>query len=197
MKAACAVNDMMILLPDALYKSIDLKTTSAMIGALFCSKLADYIEGAIVNPIEKGNPDIVPCSAKNCTEEELRTYPYGVEVKVTVGGVKKGSNLSHGDSRLDYLSSIVWQAHHREGKELLGLVWDYRNEARGFSFPMITAAYFADSLEESDWGKISGTTGRNTKVTAMLASGLKKMGRGQIIVCEECEEKYQQLLKVL
>jgi hypothetical protein len=49
-------------------------------------------------------------------------------------------------------------------------------------FPVITAAFFSDALNESDWGQISGTIGRNTKVSGMLSSGKKQMRDGWIIV---------------
>jgi len=44
--------------------------------------------------------------------------------------------------------------------------------------------FYAANLETSDWGKISGTTGRNTKVTGMLKSGKVKMGTGWVLVIE-------------
>lgn len=194
LSAVADVSSMLTLLPAELYKSIDLKTTSAMIGALFCASAADHIPDAIVNPIEKGNPDIVPISAKDASEEELRTYPYGVEVKVTVGNVATGSNLSQGEERLDFLTGITWQAHHREGRELLGLVWDYMNTHESFSYPMITGAFFSCELEEDDWGAISGTTGRNTKVCGMKVSGKKKMGKGIALCHERCSTLYPKLL---
>ena len=35
--------------------------------------------------------------------------------------------------------------------------------------------FYSDQLLPSDWGEISGITGRNTKVTAMVKSGKEKM----------------------
>jgi hypothetical protein len=48
-----------------------------------------------------------------------------------------------------------------------------------------------------DWGKISGTTGRNTKVTGMGASGKLKMGKGWVAVINRPEylARYTKLLQ--
>lgn len=189
-------NSLLSDLPSTLYKSIDFKTTSAMIGAIFCDNLAS-ITNSIVNPIEKGHPDIVPRSAKDCTEAELKKYPEGLEIKCTVGNITQGVKLNAGASRIDNLTGITWQAHHREVESLLGLVWDFVNLNEGFNFPIISGAFYTTDLVENDWGKISGTTGRNTKVTGMTASGKKKMGKGWLAIVdkEEYITAYQQKLK--
>lgn len=182
-------------LPSNLYKSIDYKTTSAMIGAIFCNELA-VITKSYVNPIEKGHPDILPVDGSDCTEEELRNYPEGLEVKCTIGNIEKGANLRAGNNRLDKLTGITWQAHHREVTELLGLVWDFAGSGSSFSPPIITGAFYSTDLCADDWGKISGTTGRNTKVTGMTASGKAKMGRGWVVLLNSHSyvDKYSRLL---
>ncbi len=182
-------------LPFALFQSIDLKALSGMTGALFCSHLAKRV-GAIVNPIEKGHPDIIPISGKNANEEQLRYYPQGLEIKCTVGNVEKGSNLQTGERRLPKLAGLTWQAHHREVKRLLGLVIDFAGRILNKRhLPIITAVFYAD-LEVKDWGQISGTTGRNTKVAGMRASGKRKMGTGWVIIIDEKEyqQKYGRIL---
>lgn len=63
-------NESILQLPVSLFKSIDYKTTSAMIGCILCENIAETTNGeAIVNPIEKGHPDIVPSYALNASEE--------------------------------------------------------------------------------------------------------------------------------
>jgi hypothetical protein len=183
-------------LPSTLYKSIDYKTTSAMIGAIFCDTLASLVS-AIVNPIEKGHPDIIPTSGANATEEQLRAYPEGLEIKCTIGNIKKGANLRAGQTRITDLVSISWQAHHREVRELLGLVWDFIDEGHQFNFPTITGAFYSEELIENDWGQISGTTGRNTKVSGMKSSGKKKMGQGWVSLIDKTDylSKFKNLLK--
>ena len=189
-EAIIQTNAILADLPVTLYKSIDYKTTSAMIGAIFCDSLASFID-AIVNPIEKGHPDLVPLSAEKCTEEQLRNYPQGLEIKCTVGNIKTGANLRAGQTRINFLTGVTWQAHHREVSELLGLIWDFTESEHSFNYPAITGAFYSDDLCEDDWGEISGTTGRNTKVTGMAISGKEKMGNGWIVLLNK--EKYMLL----
>jgi len=188
-------NDILADLPSTLFRSIDFKTTSAMIGAVFCDCLAALTKG-IVNPIEKGHPDIIPSSGKNATEEELRNYPLGLEIKCTVGNIMKGANLRAGQARIRQLTGITWQAHHREVDALMGLVWDFFDNGHSFSYPVVSGVFYSDDLNEDDWGEISGTTGRNTKVTGMKSSGKSKMGKGWVALIDDAEylDKYQRLL---
>jgi transcriptional regulator with XRE-family HTH domain len=112
------------LLPFSLYQRIDLKTLSSIVGSLFVSDLAAQV-GAIANPIEKGHPDIIPIDGKEASESQLRNYPGGLEIKVTVGNVLQGSKLQPGTPRINQLTGVTWQAHHREVKNLLGLLIDF------------------------------------------------------------------------
>lgn len=182
-------------LPSTLYRSIDYKTTSAIVGSLFCDSIASRC-GCIVNPIEKGHPDLIPKEGADCTEEQLRNYPHGLEVKSTVGNIEQGANLRAGEARVGKLVGITWQAHHREVRELLGLVWDFLRLGQAFNYPAITGVFHSGDLITDDWGKISGTTGRNTKVTGMRASGKTKMGAGWVALLanDEYLEAYAQLL---
>lgn len=138
-------------LPSNLFKSIDYKTTSAMIGAIFCNTVANLTDG-IVNPIEKGHPDIIPASAADASEEALRNYQEGLEIKCTVGNITTGANLRAGETRIDNLTGITWQAHHREVEELLGIVWDFVDNGQNFNHPAITGAFYSSELSEDDWG---------------------------------------------
>lgn len=184
-------------LPSSLYKSLDYKTVSAMVGAIFCEELAAQTN-SMVNPIEKGHPDIIPLAGANSTEAQLRNYPEGLEVKCTVGNIETGGNLRAGQVRIGQLVGITWQAHHREVRELMGLIWDFANERPSFRFPAITGVFFADDLIEDDWGTISGTTGRNTKVSGMRTSGKSKMAQGWVLLWDEEEYlgTYQRLLGI-
>lgn len=196
--AVNSVNDFLCTLPPNLYRSIDFKTTGAMIGAVFCTKIVESVPNTAVNPIEKGHPDIIPISGINSTEEVLRNFPIGMEIKGTIGNLKNGANLRAGVTRIKELTGITWQAHHREVNHLLGIVWDFVNDIDGFNYPAITAVFFSDQLDSSDWGEISGTTGRNTKVTGMLKSGKEKMGQGVILLYDNEEHitKYSRLLNI-
>lgn len=195
--AVINTNNILADLPANLYKSIDYKTTSAMIGSIFCDQLAGQV-GAIVNPIEKGHPDIVPATAVGSSEEELRNYPNGLEIKCTIGNISTGANLRAGQSRIESLTGVTWQAHHREVTELLGLVWDFVSDGKKFNYPAISGAFYSSDLCEDDWGQISGTTGRNTKVCGMTSGGKSKMGAGWVVIVERAEylNSYSRLLKI-
>lgn len=182
-KAAELTNNILSDLPASLYKSIDFKTVSSIVGSIFCESLAAQ-SNAIVNPIEKGHPDIVPLSAKNSSEAQLRNYPQGLEIKSTIGNIETGANLRAGEKRIDSLVGITWQAHHREVESLMGLVWDFFSEKSSFNYPMITGVFYSQNLEISDWGEIAGTSGRNTKVCGMRTSGKEKMGTGWILALD-------------
>lgn len=194
-KSILQTNNLLRDLPSTLFKSIDYKTTSAMIGAIFCDTIATFTD-SLVNPIEKGHPDIIPTYGAHASEEELRMYPEGLEVKCTVGNIIKGANLRAGETRIDALTGIAWQAHHREVGELLGLVWDFVDEGHTFNYPTITGAFYSDALIPDDWGQISGTTGRNTKVSGMKANGKTKMGDGWVCIFDNTEyiQKYGKYL---
>ncbi len=159
-------NEFLRTIPSTVYKNIDYKTTSSIVGSMFCHSIAG-VTGAIVNPIEKGHPDVIPLEGVSASEEELRNYPVGLEVKCTVGNITKGENLRAGQPRINALEGITWQAHHQEVEELLGLVWDFAKSENEFNYPKVTGVFYANNLTTNDWGNISGTKGRNTKVTGM------------------------------
>lgn len=189
-------NEALLQLPVSLFRSIDYKTTSAMIGCILCENLAAITNGqAIVNPIEKGHPDIVPAYALNASEEELRNFGVGLEVKCTVGSVPTGTSVAKASPRISFLSGLTWQAHHQEVEELLGITYDYFEVLGGFK-PAITAAFYSDELTPNDWGNISGTAGRNTKVCSMVASGKQKMSEGWFAILDipDYIEKYTHIL---
>lgn len=197
LQAVQATNNSLRALPQNVFQNIDFKTTSAIIGSFFCAELAGICDGAMVNPIEKGHPDIIPIEGANASEAELRNYHSGLEIKCTIGNVKTGANLRATETRIKELASIVWQAHHRDVAELMGIVWDFYCPEGGFNYPMITAVFYSDDLNEEDWGAISGTTGRNTKVSGMKSSGKFKMGEGWVVLFDNptFEDTYKKILK--
>lgn len=182
--AAEFTNEILDDLPASLYKSLDFKTVSSVVGSIFCDTLAKETR-AIVNPIEKGHPDLIPAAAAGATEAALRNYPKGLEIKCTVGNIEQGANLRAGQQRIERLTGITWQAHHREVRALMGLAWDFSNLQDTFHFPAITGVFYADNLEEADWGAVSGTTGRNTKVSGMRTSGKDKMAAGWVLLLDD------------
>lgn len=185
-------------LPEILYQTMDYKSTSGLVGAFMARHIAS-VSGSIVNPIEKGHPDIVPADAVGASEEALRHYPTGLEIKVTAGNLKNGTYIPAGQSRISNLASLTWQAHHREVDGLMGCVWDFLQEEEGKDFlkPVVTAVFYSDDLNEDDWGAISGTTGRNTKVSGMTGSGKQKMGQNwiSIVDIDVYKNRYERILK--
>ncbi len=155
-------------------------------GAVFCEHLADRAD-AIVNPIEKGHPDILPKDAAHEPEASLRNYPVGLEIKSTIGNISKGANLQAGIRRVAHIEGITWQAHHRDVEALMGLSWDFVQKHDSFNYPGITGIFYSNELCQQDWGQISGTTGRNTKVSGMTTSGKSKMGVGWVLLWDELE----------
>ncbi len=192
-------NDVLEKLPASLFRSIDYKTTSAMIGCILCENIALTTNGiAVVNPIEKGHPDIVPAQAIGSTEEQLRNYPTGLEVKCTIGNVATGLDLGKATPRIEHITGVTWQAHHQEVTELFGITFDYISTPSGYK-PVISAAFYTDKLTQSDWGCISGREGRNTKVCGMTASGKRKMGAGWFAILADVptyQAKYSHIFRI-
>ncbi|RSI19106.1 hypothetical protein D8882_03365 [Streptococcus sanguinis] len=115
-------NELVAKLPKAVFSNIDYKAISGLIGACFCTGIShNSCNGAIVNPIEKGYPDIVPATSMEELKPNFMNYPNGIEVKCTVGSVRKGNDLNKFEPRINQIDNITWQAHHREGKHLLEL----------------------------------------------------------------------------
>jgi hypothetical protein len=85
------------------------------------------------------------------------------------------------------LTGITWQAHHREVNHLVAFLWDFNAESSHFLFPMLVGVFYSDELTEEDWGEISGTTGRNSKVSGMIKSGKEKMGNGWILLLNQAD----------
>lgn len=192
-------NDILEKLPSTLFRSIDYKTTSAMIGCILSENIALSTNGAaIVNPIEKGHPDIVPQQAMDASEELLRNYPIGLEIKCTIGGIPKDVYIEKATPRIHHLSNITWQAHHQEVTELFGITFDYTQTSSGYK-PVISASFYSNQLCSSDWGQISGIKGRNTKVCGMKASGKTKMGAGWFAILADNPiywQKYSRICKI-
>ncbi|MCM1023986.1 MAG: hypothetical protein NC395_08025 [Prevotella sp.] len=112
-----------------------------------------------------------------------------------MGSVPTGCNIAKAAPRIAFLNDLTWQAHHQEVEELLGITYDYFGVTGGYK-PAVTAAFYSNKLTPSDWGNISGTSGRNTKVCRMTASGKQKMSEGWLAVINISDyiEKYTHIL---
>lgn len=125
----------------------------------------------------------------------MRNYGVGLEVKCTVGSVPTGTSVPKAAPRIAFLNGLTWQAHHREVEELLGVTYDYFEVPGGYK-PAITAAFYSSELIPDDWGHVSGTEGRNTKVCSMVSSGKQKMSEGWFAILDipDYIEKYTRIL---
>jgi len=177
-------NEELAKIPTTVFNAIDFKSLSSIVGALFCKGIENYTN-CIVNPIEKGHPDILPTNAKTASRAELMNYPNGLEVKCTCGNLKNSIIHEYGVRRINDLGGITWQAHHPEVGKLMAIVWDFNSFDNESPTPIITGVFYANTLLPSDWGTVSGTTGRNTKVTALLKTGKIKLGTGWIAIKDE------------
>lgn len=195
LEAVVSTNKHLASFPSILWDRIDLKSSGSIIGALLGYDLA-RVSNSIVNPIEKGYPDILPASALGASEKELMNYPVGLEVKTTCGSVENSASVKSGLPRVHTLNGIAWKAHHREVNRLLAVIWDFVPDSTG-NLPAVTSAYFSDSLQIEDWGEISGggAGSRSTNVSNIRQSGKQKLLDGQIacLTGPFCE-KYRALL---
>jgi len=184
--------------PFKLFRTIDFKTISTILGSAFCEGIEKATEGVgIVNPAEHGFPDVIPAIGNFASDKELRRYPTGLEVKCTIGGVETGAKLKAGQTRIGQVRDLTWKAHHDEVERLMGLVFDFVNLGETHSYPHITGVFYSDRLHGGDWGKMNDGKGRNTNVTNMKKSGKTKMGNGWIAILDDREyiDRYQKLLK--
>jgi len=179
--AVASANIDLGVLPHSLWKCIDLKSAGSIVGAHLASSIAREAD-AIVNPIEKGHPDVLPKSAANASEASLRNYPEGLEIKGTCGNLPTGLKFPERRNRCDHLVGITWQAHHQEVERLLAIIWDFDIIHGQSPSPVITAGFYSSELSPGCWGSPSGLTGRNTKVSGMRASGKAKMVAGTLFV---------------
>ena len=79
----------------------------------------------------------------------------------------------------------------------VGLVLDFLGNTEGdFRYPVVSAVFYSGDLKFEDWGEISGTTGRNTKVTGMKSSAKQKMGSGWVSYLDNSDLilKYKRIL---
>ena len=188
-------NRKLATLPMFLWNRIALKFSGAIIGE-FLGEMVASVSDSVVNPIEQGYPDVIPAIAESVTFDELRNYPCGLELKGTCGHLPNRTRIKKGEPRLTHISGVTWKAHHAEVKKMLGYIWDFYPLYNDTLSPCVTAAFYSSELEVEDWGKVSGITGRSTKVTSMVKSGKEKMANGLacIINDEQIIKKYSSIL---
>lgn len=172
-------------IPQLCFRSVDMKTISAIIGSYVCKELVLLTDG-IHNPNTTKAPDIV--SESNLTK--------GLEIKNTAGKVKNNSINNVGIPRIDNMSYLTWATHHAEVPELFGIVWDFiKTPKNQFNYPVVTGAFYSDNLKRKDWGKISKyDNNRTTNATSMKKSGKEKMEWVALLNNDQYIERYSKLL---
>jgi len=190
-----------------LYKIIDLRMLSGLIGELFVSNLSDVVPVLFKNPSIDGYPDLLNLSSVEALNQyqsgSLDVYlnfpSGGIEVKNTFGVKKTGITYSDRDTRFSKAESgiswkiqrtLVWKAHHRETNHLLALHSDYVNQ-----IPQIIGCFYSDELDPEDWSvkqqpKVGSTM---TSFCATRPTAFAKLKRGVIALDNRFE--YEDFLK--
>jgi hypothetical protein len=173
-----------------------MRNLSGSLGERFVESYTEFSNNCFIkNPNQDGYPDMLLMDGFGIAEyneikrlnrlRDKAAFTYwlngGVEVKATCGSVPtaavclKRYNMSKPDlydTRIDMLESYGWSAHHRDTTNLLGLLWDFDD-----GVPQIMAVFFGNTIQESDWGKVSvpKVGGRATNASGMARLGVKKM----------------------
>lgn len=175
-----------------LFRIIDKKATSGMLGEALIAMFEDLSDELTNNPSPTGHPDMVP--QKYVENPELLSEDNnwdqfelgGVEVKSTCGNLKSGKTkeLDVGDPRIDYLSSIEWKGHHTNINHLLALYWDYVE-----GVPRIMAAFYSNELIPDDFNmtRSKADGGNTTNVAPTNAAGRNKLLQNWIAIADKRE----------
>jgi hypothetical protein len=171
-----------------IFKVIDFRNLSGLIGELFAKELSLININLRNNPYINGYPDLLQvanhemisyfetCVANNSIVE-LINYKYGgVEVKNTFGTKKAKSNILMGDQRRFNISKkLDWKAHHQKTNNLIGLLSDYVDDC-----PRIVALCYSDSLVTPDWTEKQNPKEGSTMTSfcTISKSGYQKMLHG-------------------
>ena len=193
-------------IPVDIFSILGMRNLSAFIGELYVSSF-ERVSGNqyISNPHQDGYPDLIlndtngaKILKKILENSEMKSKspfsPFlngGIEVKATVGAVptpaacaKKGLVKPElGDTRIKFLKSYDWKAHHRETNNLLGILWDFIDGT-----PRIISIFFSSNLTKEDWGKIVQPQeggGRTTSVSIMSRAGVKKMYDNWVCILDD------------
>ena len=146
-----------------LYKIIDLRMLSGLVGELFVSELSKSTPYLEKNPWIDGYPDLLNIATsealrefQHASNEVYLNFPFGgIEVKNTFGVKKTGINFQDRETRFartetnrswKIQKTLVWKAHHRETNNLIALHSDYVDK-----IPQIIGVFFSDELDPEDW----------------------------------------------
>lgn len=195
------IHDLFITYEFPLFELLGLRNLSSFVGAVFGRETWRLMNDKVfLNPHQDGYPDLCAATTEGlvyCQERNQRgemtaksfwsPYPYGgIEVKATCGNTpaaKTAPKPKIGESRYPLLTSAEWKAHHRDTNNLLGIFWDFVD-----GLPTLLAAFYRNDLTTDDWGKIVGVKeggGHTTSVSLMTKPGVRKMGKGWLLLPAE------------
>lgn len=183
------ISDMSRSLSVDIFKIMDLRVLSGVIGETFVAELSQIVSGLKKNPSIDGYPDLL-----QVVNQEMENYYNiyasmdskddflygGIEVKNTLGYKKPKVDLFTGEQRIDFIQpDLQWKAHHRKTNHLLGFFSDFIN-----GYPTIVAAFYSDQLTPDDWtAKANPKEGSAmTSFSTITKDGYSKMLSG-IILC--------------
>ena len=182
-----------------IFKILDLRTLSGVVGEIFVGEMAKNISSLKKNPSIDGYPDLVQCVTPEMNayfdlyakQDSKETFKYGgIEVKNTFGYKKPGEDLFDGEQRIDRIKTpLEWKAHHQKTNNLLGLYSDYID-----GYPTIIATFYSNKLVPEDWSVRQEPQGDSamTSFSTLLNSGYKKMLSG--IICCLNDNQYLKFL---
>jgi len=167
---------------------IDFRVLSGVIGETFVSELSLICPELIKNPHIDGYPDLLQVSNdemvdyfNSCTNQDFIKYKFGgLEVKNTFGTKKSGSDITQGDSRIEYINKkLDWKAHHQKTNNLIALYSDYFENK-----PKIAAVFYSDTLSEDDWSNVQRPKAGSamTSFSCINRDGFNKITKG-VIAC--------------
>lgn len=174
-----------------IFKIMDFRMLSGMIGETFVTNLANQSQLLIKNPNMDGYPDLL----QNATEEmhkhfeasdigDFIDYKYGgIEVKNTFGYLETKKYAAKGEQRIRMIKKrLEWKAHHQKTNKLIGLMSDYIDEK-----PVIVGLLYSHSLSMQDWTTVARPEGDSamTSFSTMKTTGLKKMKQGLRIMLKD------------
>ncbi|WP_374718213.1 hypothetical protein [Neobacillus sp.] len=197
-----------------LFDVLGQRNLSGLIGEIFSSFFCQKFKDFVKNPHPDGRPDILNLMSQEAKQyyynecfqstdnkqrpikTKLSPFPYdGIEVKCTIGNsisnyknkLEKDTGqraFKIGMSRINYLSDLVWWAHHTHSRSLLGLYYDYYSKEN--NVPQILAIFYSN-LDVNDWSKVSlgNPTSKKTSNTSLNKEGKEKMKKNCLLVIND------------
>jgi hypothetical protein len=183
-------------------ESLGQRNLSAVIGEIYKQFFSKQITEFLLNPHPDGRPDLIFVKDKFQKEyydlsfeetshkklpikKRFTPFPYGgIEIKCSIGThavpVKMKKNYKPNEPRINFLRDVGFMSHHIHELDLLGLYYDYYEEANGN--PQILMAFYT-KIEISDWSQMSlGTdSSKTTSATSLSQQGRLKLKQNTLL----------------